>query len=302
MSAPHVDMDLAYGEYHAPTLAEKQVQVQTKQQAPEQELDGLVTKVTGLLEEADCAQHTVTATIAHLQKNPDAMAAVALTLAEISNVVAKLAPAALATLKASAPTIFALLASPQFLIAAGVGIGVTVVMFGGYKIIKHIQQTSNVPENQPTAQPMGQPRGEEEMEEMMELASDCSGVESWRRGVADVEAESWGTSVDGEFITRRAANMSGILVNDRVDNLRSSKSVRSSKTRDRDRDDVSRASTRSSRSSRSSKTSRSERTEKTSKTSKSSKHSSDKDKKKKEKKKEKEKEKKPSPLRMMFRN
>lgn len=297
-------MDLAYGEYHAPTLAEKQLQRQAKQ-PPEQELDGLVKKVHGLLEEADCAQHTATATIAHLQKNPDAMAAVALTLAEISNVVAKLAPAALTALKTSAPTIFALLASPQFLIAAGVGIGVTIVMFGGYKIIKQIQQPQEVQENTRQAEyPVQEPIAQSgrNMEEMIELASDCSGVESWRRGVADAEAESYGTSVDGEFITRTAANMSGLLVHDRVGDLRSSKSVKSRKTtRDRrERDDVSsKASSRSSRTSKSSKSSKSSKTEKTSKSSKSSKSSSSKDKKKDKKS---DKEKKPSPLRMMFRS
>lgn len=300
MSVPKVDMDLAYGEYHAPTLAEQQLQQTKSPPQEEAELNGLVAKVSGLLEEADCAQHSAIATISHLQKNPDAMAAVALTLAEISNVVSKLAPAALAALKTSAPAVFALLASPQFLIAAGVGIGVTIVMFGGYKIIKQIQQPANAQENRPTEYPMAHPMEQEgqDVEEMIELASDCSNVESWRRGVAEAEAVSHGTSVDGEFITRTAANMSGMFVNDRVGDLRSSRSDKGRKTRDRDRDDVSKASSRSSRTSRSSRSSRTERTERTEKTSKSSKSlksSSGKDKKIKDK-----KEKKPSPLRRIF--
>ncbi|RAH69923.1 uncharacterized protein BO66DRAFT_92706 [Aspergillus aculeatinus CBS 121060] len=228
----HVDMDLAYGEFH-PSALEQQQQQQPRQgelvphqhgqlqRIEDPELNGLVTRAQWLLEEADCMQHTATATIAHLQKNPDSMAAVALTLAEISNLVTKLAPSALGALKAAAPSVFALLASPQFLIAAGVGLGVTIVMFGGYKIIKQIQSASKTPviEAAPQQPPYPQqyPRDgvmdDPSMEDMMELNTDClSSVEMWRRGVADAEAESAGTSVDGEFITPTAAMMSGIDV------------------------------------------------------------------------------------------
>ncbi|PYI28583.1 hypothetical protein BP00DRAFT_257602 [Aspergillus indologenus CBS 114.80] len=234
-SHSQVDMDLAYGEFHPSALEQQQQQQQQQprqgelvphqqgqlQRIEDPELNGLVTRAQWLLEEADCMQHTATATIAHLQKNPDSMAAVALTLAEISNLVTKLAPSALGALKAAAPGVFALLASPQFLIAAGVGLGVTIVMFGGYKIIKQIQSASKTPviEAAPQQQPYPQqyPRDgamdEPSMEDMMELNTDClSSVEMWRRGVADAEAESAGTSVDGEFITPTAAMMSGIDV------------------------------------------------------------------------------------------
>lgn len=192
-------MNLAYGDAHPAALSrynppEPDVDDQKK-------LDGLVDRAQWLLEEAHCVQHSATATIAHLQKNPDAMAAVALTLAEISNLASKMAPAALSAFKTAAPTVFALLSSPQFLIAAGVGLGVTVVMFGGYKIIKRIQSN-----NEKTEQYTG-------MDDMMELNMESlSRVEMWRRGVADVEAVSVGTSVDGEFITPRAAAMSGVDV------------------------------------------------------------------------------------------
>ena len=57
-----------------------------------------------------------------LQKNPEAMAAIALTLAEISNIASKMAPGALMALKTGAPAVFALLAAPEFLIAGGGGI------------------------------------------------------------------------------------------------------------------------------------------------------------------------------------
>jgi hypothetical protein len=46
------------------------------------------------------------------------------------------------------------------------------------------------------------------MEEAMAYDSfEIGSVESWRRGIADVEAQSVATSVDGEFITPEAAKM-----------------------------------------------------------------------------------------------
>ncbi|GKZ25544.1 hypothetical protein AbraIFM66951_011209 [Aspergillus brasiliensis] len=215
-SDAHVDMDLAYGDFHpsalekVPPPPEPQNQLQRIENP---ELNTLVDRAQWLLEEADCMQHTATATIAHLQKNPDAMAAVALTLAEISNIATKMAPSALSTLKAAAPTVFALLASPQFLIAAGVGIGVTIVMFGGYKIVKQIQNATNATPNSPMRAAAAPEEEDPGMDDMMEFNTEClSSVEMWRRGVADAEAGSVGTSVDGEFITPKAAAMSGIDV------------------------------------------------------------------------------------------
>ncbi|KAJ6049410.1 uncharacterized protein N7446_007258 [Penicillium canescens] len=203
-SDAHIDMDLAYGDASPAALSRYTPQEPNNDQ---KELDGLVHRAQWLLEEAHCVQHGATATIAHLQKNPDAMAAVALTLAEISNIARKMAPTALTALKSASPAVFALLSSPQFLIAAGVGLGVTVVMFGGYRIIKRIQG------NDTEAPNPQQPQPEMEMEDMMELNAEAlSSVDMWRRGVADVQAESLGTSVDGEFITPTAAAMSGIDV------------------------------------------------------------------------------------------
>ncbi|PGH14314.1 hypothetical protein AJ79_03136 [Helicocarpus griseus UAMH5409] len=263
-STPHVDMDLAYGEYHAASL-------ERLRSNPEEDVNFLVAKVKNLLVEADCAQHSAQATMAHLQKHPDAMAAVALTLAEISNLATKLAPTALAALKSSAPAVFALLSSPQFMIAAGVGIGVTIVMFGGYKIVKRLQE-ANAP----------QPEGS--TDELIELNDSVSRVDTWRRGVADYEAESVGTSVDGEFITPRAATMSGIFPNGRAHDLRSEYSGRRSLRDAESVADTASSYTRATRSSRRSKRSKAptEIAEK-----------SKRDKKK-------DKTKKPSPLRMLF--
>jgi hypothetical protein len=122
------------------------------------------------------------------------MAAVALTLAELSNILAKMSPGFLAMLKTSSPAIFALLASPQFLIAGGVAIGITVVMFGGYKIIKKIQ-----------ADDAARKEANRMDEAMVYDGIEMGSIESWRRGIADAETASIGTSVDGEFITPEAA-------------------------------------------------------------------------------------------------
>jgi hypothetical protein len=190
-----IDMDLAYGD--APP--DLHVATRTIEDSPE-----LREKLTGLqrmLEEVNCLQHSAGATIENLQKNPEALAAVGLTLAEISTMVTKLAPGALPGIKASFPAIMALLASPQFAIAAGVAVGVTIIAFGGYKIVKKIQASNKEKKDSVLMLEEG---GEEapaspveELDELRELSS----VEKWRRGIADEQARSVGTSVDGEFIT-----------------------------------------------------------------------------------------------------
>ena len=195
-SADDIDMDLAYGELPPPL--------------PERKLDNeieLRQKMSGLqrlLDECNCLQHSVTATIDNLQKNPDALAAVALTLAEISNLASKMAPGALATMKGSFPAIIAILASPEFAIAAGVGVGVTIIAFGGYKIIKKIKarrEESRLLEDGRTLEEGDEPgTPESEVDSLREI----NRIEQWRRGIADVEADSMGTSVDGEFATPQA--------------------------------------------------------------------------------------------------
>ena len=187
-----IDMDLAYGPIPPPLPVAKQ--------ADDTEFKGLVNKVKALLEEADCLQYSVSATIASLQRNPDAMAAVALTLAEISNIATKIAPGVLTSMRGSAPAVFALLGSPQFMIAGGVAVGVTIVALGGYKIIKKIR-----------ARNAGEDPG---MDEMLEIGGDVSTIDSWRRGIAEAEEQSIGTSVDGEFITPKAFTLSKLNLND----------------------------------------------------------------------------------------
>jgi hypothetical protein len=193
-SADHIDMNLAYGEFHPESLA---LDPMTEQKLQKQEMSSLVLKCKMLMEEANCAQHSVRAIITHLQKNPDSMAAVALTLAEISNLAGKMAPSALAVFKAGAPSVFAMLAAPEFLIAVGVGVGITVVMFGGYKIIKKIKARIGDKE-------------EDQVDEMIDM-HELDRIDHWRRGISDVETASVATSVEGEFITPMAAASMGHL-------------------------------------------------------------------------------------------
>jgi len=210
LSAPdlhdNIDMDLAYGYLPPPLPSEVEKEI---------ELKGLMTKLDHLMLEAQCVQHSATTIISSLQGNPEAMAAVALTLAEISNVLTKLGPGILATLKTSSPAIFALLISPQFLIAGGVAVGVTIVMFGGFKIIKKIQA------NAKAEREANRPVEAIPYEGSLELSS----IENWRRGIALEEARSVATSVDGELITPEADK----IVKRRKEE-RKSKSVRGDKS------------------------------------------------------------------------
>jgi hypothetical protein len=208
-SEPYIDMDLAYGELPPPLPSKTYDDGELKEKA---------SKLTKLLDEANCLQYSVTAMVDNLQKNPDALAAVALTLAEISNIVRKMGPGALTALKGSFPAVVALLASPHFMIAAGVGIGVTIVAFGGYKIIKKIQE-----QQEQQKEPMlEEPYQLDELEK-----EELSRIELWRRGIAEVEAESAGTTVDGEYITPGATRQlvdAGVLDEDDIKSRRSSKS------------------------------------------------------------------------------
>lgn len=228
-SEADIDMDLAYGEL-PPPLPERP-------HDEEIELRSKMTKLQQLLDEANCVQHSVVATIENLQKNPDALAAVALTLGEISTMAGKMAPGVLTSMKTAFPAIIALLASPQFMIAAGVGVGVTVIAFGGYKIIKKIQKRKEDAAQLEAAGPQRQLEDNDsvsEYDELCELDSDLSRIEVWRRGIADAEAQSLGTSVDGEFITPgagRALVDEGVLRAEDLKSTRSSKSHKTSKSK-----------------------------------------------------------------------
>ncbi|KAK6526146.1 hypothetical protein TWF281_011182 [Arthrobotrys megalospora] len=99
-------------------------------------LTALFTQVQDIIDHAAAAQCSVVTLVDALRREPETLAMVGLTLAEISTIVAKLSPAALAGAKLSWPVVFSFLASPQFAIVAGGVIGTTVILIGGYKIIK----------------------------------------------------------------------------------------------------------------------------------------------------------------------
>jgi len=206
-SEPDIDMDLAYGDLPPPSPVKRYDDGEIREKA---------SRLTKILDEANCLQHSVSAMVDNLQKNPDALAAVALTLAEISTMVGKMGPGVLTALKGSFPAVVALLASPHFMIAAGVGVGVTIVALGGYKIIKKIQ-------DQQKEQPiLEEPYQLDELQQQ-----ELSRIEVWRRGIAEVEAESAGTTVDGEFITPGATRHlleEGVIDEDDIKSRRSSKS------------------------------------------------------------------------------
>jgi hypothetical protein len=260
-SEAYIDMDLAYGDIPPPLPAKKYEDVELKEKA---------SKITMLLEEANCLQYSVTQTIENLQKNPQALAAVSLTLAEISAIVGKMGPGVLLTLKGSFPAVAALLLSPQFMIAGGVAVGVTIVALGGYKIVKKIQADNAEKAAAATAAPIpmaarARVDSGANLDQLDELEpAELSRVEMWRRGIADVEAESAGTSVDGEFITPNASRLliaEGVLIED---DLKSRRSARSRVSRaDSERRPKS---TRPAKSEKSVKTSRTVKTEKTEKT------------------------------------
>lgn len=156
---------------------------------PESQAINMIDRIEGILEEAHCLHHTASSMIAHLQENPQAAAAVALTLAELSALVGKMSPAFLGVIKGGSPAIFALLASPQFLIGTGIAVGVTVLIFGGLKIVKRMA-AANAKEKEAPMEMRGMggaaaAKSDVSYEEalVLEVEEELSTIESWRRGV-----------------------------------------------------------------------------------------------------------------------
>lgn len=236
-----IDMNLAYGDvppdlasrvdldpaHHYPT--DRAASDSTPEDPQEAQALGLMDRIEDFLEEAHCVHHTASSMIENLQRNPEAAAAVALSLAELSALLGKMSPAFLAFLKGGSPAVFALLASPQFLIGAGVAAGVTIVMFGGWKIVKRIKDTAmqtkmleapfemrSLP--QPAAPPTvvpeekalppataGGPNGGSatSYDEALVLrdVEELSSIESWRRGIVPGGDDA---SADIELMSREA--------------------------------------------------------------------------------------------------
>lgn len=239
--ASRVDLDVYEDDWHTgAAMASPGVS-----QSEEQEARTLMARIEDFLDEAHCIQHSATAIIAHLQGNPEAAAAVALTLAELSALLSKLSPAFLSVVKGGSPAVFALLASPQFLIAAGVTVGVTIVMFGGWKIVKRIREAKKDKENsvafvaEQQAAP-GKPfipaaygGAGSGFDEALVLEEELSTIESWRRGITPFREDE---TADMELISpeadrrRREDKGDGIRPDDSASKSgRSSRSHRTSK-------------------------------------------------------------------------
>jgi hypothetical protein len=255
-----IDMNLAYGnippdlasrvdldgehDYEddelVPALPSRAVYV-----SEEQEARSLMERIETFLDEAHCVHHSATAIIAHLQSNPQAAAAVALTLAELSTLLGKLSPSFLGVVKGGSPAVFALLASPQFLIAAGVTVGVTVVMFGGWKIVKRIRDAKRDKEHAMSfeAQQSDGARWHVPHEpyvpgvagsgfdEALVLEEELSTIESWRRGIVPVAEDE---AADLELISpeaeRRRKEDRGDGISPDDSTSRSGRSLRSHRT------------------------------------------------------------------------
>ncbi|KAH8666823.1 hypothetical protein BX600DRAFT_511719 [Xylariales sp. PMI_506] len=242
-----IDMDLAYG--NIPPDLESRVDLDPAYRAAEKEQEAhtLTERIEGLLVEAHCVHHTASHMIKHLQENPDAAAAVALTLAELSTLLKKMSPSFLGAIQASSPAVFALLASPQFLIAAGLTVGVTVVMFGGWKIVKRIKaEQAAAAANALPARPMAfeaypdrgrpyaptradYPRTEvsDGFDEALVLEEELSTIETWRRGIAPY-GEDDDESADLELISPEA--MRSQYGGDDARTVRSARTTRTTRT------------------------------------------------------------------------
>ncbi|RYP78736.1 hypothetical protein DL771_000403 [Monosporascus sp. 5C6A] len=240
MKKKEIDMDLAYGD--APPDLVDRLDLDPAHQAREAEdaerkAHELAEKIEDLLNEAECVHHTATHIINHLQNNPDAAAAVALLLAELSAIVGKLSPSFLGILKGGSPAVFGLLASPQFLIAAGVTVGVTIVMFGGFKIIKRIkeEQAARALAAQPMAfeaqpaQLAPQPQYDgQDFDEALVLEEELSTIETWRRGIPPGSGDE---AADLELISPEADRaIRSQYGGDDGRSMRSGRTHRSSKT------------------------------------------------------------------------
>lgn len=206
-----IDMNLAYG--NIPPDLEFRVDLDPAR-ADEYKANVLVRRVEGLLDEAHCVQHSATSIIKHLQRKPDAAAAVALTLAELSSVVGKMSPAFLGFLKSGSPAVFSLLASPQFLIGTGIAVvGLTVVMFGGWKIVKRVREQhaarealawaddGGVSADRPAPMRTQSDLGGN-VDEALIVDEELSTIETWRRGIMPPGADN--ESADVELMTPEA--------------------------------------------------------------------------------------------------
>jgi hypothetical protein len=259
-----IDMNLAYGnippdlasrtDLGPVTKAEEAAFAADAELKRQQEARTLMARIDTILDEAEAVHHSATSIIDHLQRKPEAAAAVALMLAELSTLLKTLGPGFLAVVKGGSPAIFALLASPQFLVGVSVAVGVTVVCFGGWKIVKRIKEAKAIAaerdasaqafemQDQPQYMPQHYSSGHSGFEEgsrygpseddALVLEEELSSIETWRRGIVPSEADdeelarSIAESADLELITPDAARS----VRDDGRSIRTVRTHRSSKS------------------------------------------------------------------------
>ncbi|EEU38389.1 uncharacterized protein NECHADRAFT_77095 [Fusarium vanettenii 77-13-4] len=240
---PHkeIDMDLAYGNI-PPDLADRTDL--DPQYGNEKEAKALVHRVEGILTEAKCLHHSATTTMAQLQKDPDSAAAVALSLAELSKLVKKSSPAFLMLLKSGSPAVFSLLSSPHFLIGTSIAVGVTVVCFGGWKIVQRVKEQQAArealmyepmdrpapmrtqSEYAPRRAPTEYSAGMDEALIIEDDLSEVSSIETWRRGIVPFGEDE---TADMELITPLANKENVDRYGDDFD-VKSRRSTRTTKT------------------------------------------------------------------------
>ncbi|KAI9150217.1 hypothetical protein HJFPF1_09974 [Paramyrothecium foliicola] len=228
-----IDMDLAYGNIPPDLASRWDLDPVYQERSKADKARALVRRVEGLLTEANCVQHSAGAIIKNLQEKPDSAAAVALTLAELSTAVSKVSPAVLGLLKGGSPAVFGLLASPHFLVGTTIAVGVTAVMFGGWKIVKKVNEAKAAREALALeGVPMDRPaplRTQTEVsagfDEAFVLEEELSTIETWRRGIQPTGADD--ESADYELITPEAGR--ALYGKDDFD-LKSRRSVKTTKT------------------------------------------------------------------------
>jgi hypothetical protein len=225
-----IDMDLAYGNIPPDLASRVDLDPGYQHAEPEDPREAqaltLMDRIEDFLEEAHCVHHTASTMIEHLQRNPEAAAAVALSLAELSALIGKMSPAFLGFLKGGSPAVFALLASPQFLIGTSIAVGVTVVMFGGWKIVKRIKDSTaartleaplemraSLPSPAPPMSvaadktlppaPAGASAASYDEALVLRDVEELSSIETWRRGIVPFGGDD-GESADVELMSREA--------------------------------------------------------------------------------------------------
>lgn len=169
-----------------------------------------MTALQRLLEESHCVASSAKTIVKSLESDPEKMAAVALSLAEIAALVKKagITPAVLGTLGKAFPAVVALLISSEFLIAIGVGAGITVVALGGYKVVKKIQAKRVEAKEEKARMLTGagpiEMRDVEVAEADEDVDVDINSIDNWRRGISEEDARSLESGIEGEVVTPAA--------------------------------------------------------------------------------------------------